>query len=125
MTYTAINIPGCSLGGVITNDPKSAWPVRLMASLFFCVSRHRDAVALLANATPMVDWFGGGDKAKVLSVGIPALAIIGRAACSISKPASANAFKPCRVPTHDDMKNDFKDVWKTISGQYAFCHTLM
>ena len=31
LTYTAINIPYCSLGGVITNDPKSAWPASPIA----------------------------------------------------------------------------------------------
>lgn len=43
VTYTAINIPYCSLGGVITNDPKE----RGLSGLSLRVSRHRDAVAIV------------------------------------------------------------------------------
>ncbi len=60
----------------------------------------------------MVDWFGSGDKAKRLSVGDDRAGDYRHGYVSVLLlPASANAFA-LPVPTRDDMKNDFKDVWK-------------
>ncbi|EHC75453.1 Phenylalanine-specific permease [Salmonella enterica subsp. enterica serovar Minnesota str. A4-603] len=73
VTYTAINIPYCSLGGVITNDPKER--VACQAYRFVLVG----IATLLLSLTllPMVDWFGGGDKAKGYQLAMTVLAIIG------------------------------------------------
>ncbi len=46
------------------------------------------------------------------------LAIIGMGMLRSAFASVRERVRPA-VPTHDDMKNDFKDVWKTISG-YAF-----
>ncbi|SUH11031.1 symporter [Salmonella enterica subsp. enterica] len=41
---------------------------------------------------PMVDWFGGGDKAKGYQLAMTVLAIIGMVCFCSALPASANAF---------------------------------
>ncbi len=107
VTYTAINIPYCSLGGVITNDPKER--VACQAYRFVLVG----IATLLLSLTllPMVDWFGGGDKAKGYQLAMTVLAIIGMGMFLFCFASVRERVRPA-VPTHDDMKNDFKDVWK-------------
>lgn len=105
--YTAINIPYFSLGGVITNDPKER--VACQAYRFVLVG----IATLLLSLTllPMVDWFGGGDKAKGYQLAMTVLAIIGMGMFLFCFASVRERVRPA-VPTHDDMKNDFKDVWK-------------
>ncbi len=107
VTYTAINIPYCSLGGVITNAPKER--VACQAYRFVLVG----IATLLLSLTllPMVDWFGGGDKAKGYQLAMTVLAIIGMGMFLFCFASVRERVRPA-VPTHDDMKNDFKDVWK-------------
>ncbi|EDW1154239.1 MFS transporter, partial [Salmonella enterica subsp. enterica] len=107
VTYTAINIPYCSLGGVITNDPKER--VACQAYRFVLVG----IATLLLSLTllPMVDWFGGGDKAKGYQLAMTVLAIIGMGMFLFCFASVRERVRPA-IPTHDDMKNDFKDVWK-------------
>ncbi|MBF4183473.1 MFS transporter [Enterobacter hormaechei] len=63
LTYTAINIPYCSLGGVITNDPKERVACQSYRFVMVGIATVRERV----------------------------------------RPA---------VQTHDELKNDLKDVWK-------------
>ena len=81
LTYTAINIPYCSLGGVITND------------------------------LPMADWFGGDDKAKGYQMAMTVLALIGTCMFLFCFATVRERVRPA-VQTHDELKNDLKDVWK-------------
>lgn len=60
VTYTAINIPYRSLGGVITNAPKG----RVACQVYRFVLVGIATLLLSLTLLPMVDWFGGGDKAK-------------------------------------------------------------
>ena len=60
LTYTAINIPYCSLGSVITNDPKE----RVACQSYRFVMVGIATLLLSLTLLPMADWFGGEDKAK-------------------------------------------------------------
>ncbi|WP_313159249.1 MFS transporter, partial [Mixta calida] len=58
LAYTAINIPYCSLGGVITNDPHE----RVSCQSYRFVMVGIATLILSLTLLPMTEWFGGGDK---------------------------------------------------------------
>ncbi|MDR8464264.1 MFS transporter, partial [Acinetobacter baumannii] len=60
ITYTAINIPYCSLGTVMTADPKE----RVACQSYRFVMVGIATLLLSLTLLPMADWFGGADKAK-------------------------------------------------------------
>lgn len=94
LTYTAINIPYCSLGGVITNDPQE----RVACQSYRFVMVGIATLLLSLTLLPMVDLFGGGDKAKGYQLAMTVLAIIGMCMfCSVSPrfvSAFARRYKP-------------------------------
>lgn len=73
LTYTAINIPYCSLGGVITNDPKE----RVACQSYRFVLVGIATLLLSLTLLPMADWFGGDNKAKGYQMAMTVLALIG------------------------------------------------
>ncbi len=58
LAYTAINIPYCALGGVITSVPQE----RVSLQSYRFALAMLGGLAVSAFTLPMVDWFGGGDK---------------------------------------------------------------
>jgi len=73
LTYTAINIPYCSLGGVITNDPKE----RVACQSYRFVMVGIATLLLSLTLLPMADWFGGDNKAKGYQMAMTVLALVG------------------------------------------------
>ena len=71
LTYTAINIPYCSLGGVITNDPKE----RVACQSYRFVMVGIATLLLSLTLLPMAEWFGGEDKAKGYQMAMTVLAL--------------------------------------------------
>ncbi|WDE10258.1 glycoside-pentoside-hexuronide (GPH):cation symporter [Thalassomonas haliotis] len=60
VAYTAINIPYCALGGVLTADARERVTVQSYRFVFGMLGG-----VIVAGATmPMVEWFGQGDTAK-------------------------------------------------------------
>jgi len=107
LTYTAINIPYCSLGGVITNDPKE----RVACQSYRFVMVGIATLLLSLTLLPMAEWFGGEDKAKGYQMAMTVLAFIGMCMFLFCFATVRERVRPA-VPTHDDMKKDMKDVWK-------------
>ncbi|MDP0983859.1 MFS transporter, partial [Klebsiella variicola] len=60
VTYPAINIPSCSLGTVMTADPKE----RVACQSYRFVRVGIATLLLSLTLLPMADWFGGADNAK-------------------------------------------------------------
>jgi len=60
IAYTAINIPYCALGGVITADAKERVTVQSYRFVFGMLG----GVIVAAATMPMVEYFGQGDSAK-------------------------------------------------------------
>jgi sugar (glycoside-pentoside-hexuronide) transporter len=107
LTYTAINIPYCSLGSVITNDPKE----RVACQSYRFVMVGIATLMLSLSLLPMVDWFGGGDKAKGYQWAMGILAVIGMCMFLYCFSTVRDRVRPA-VPSNDDLKADLKDVWK-------------
>ncbi|WP_314141689.1 MFS transporter [Buttiauxella noackiae] len=107
LTYTAINIPYCSLGSVITNDPKE----RVACQSYRFVMVGIATLILSLSLLPMVDWFGGGDKAKGYQMAMGVLAVLGMCMFLFCFSTVRERVRPA-VQTNDALKADLKDVWK-------------
>lgn len=107
LTYTAINIPYCSLGGVITSDPHER--VACQSYRFFMVGIA--TLILSSTLLPMADWFGGADKAKGYQMSMGVMAIIALFMFLFCFSTVKERIRPA-VPSKHALKADMKDVWK-------------
>lgn len=107
LTYTAINIPYCSLGGVITADPKE----RVSCQSYRFIMVGVATLILSSTLLPMADWFGGEDKAKGYQMAMGVLALIGLFMFLFCFATVRERIKPA-VPSNDALKQDLRDVWK-------------
>ena len=107
ITYTAINIPYCSLGTVMTADPKE----RVACQSYRFVMVGIATLLLSLTLLPMADWFGGADKAKGYQMAMTVLAFIGMCMFLFCFATVRERIHPA-VQTNDELKKDLKDVWK-------------
>jgi sugar (glycoside-pentoside-hexuronide) transporter len=107
LTYTAINIPYCSLGGVITADPHER--VACQSYRFFMVGIA--TLILSSTLLPMADFFGGADKAKGYQMSMGVMAIIALFMFLFCFSSVKERIQPA-VPSKHALKSDLKDVWK-------------
>lgn len=73
VAYTAINIPYCALGGVITDDAKERVTVQSYRFVFGMLG----GVIVAACTMPMVEYFGQGDKAKGYQITMALMSAMG------------------------------------------------
>jgi len=107
LTYTAINIPYCSLGGVITNDPGE----RVSCQSYRFVMVGIATLILSLSLLPMAEWFGGDNKARGYQMAMGVLALIGLAMFLFCFANVRERIRPA-TPSNDDLKQDLRDVWK-------------
>ncbi|MDW8844766.1 MFS transporter [Erwinia sp. MMLR14_017] len=107
LTYTAINIPYCSLGGVITNDPGE----RVSCQSYRFVMVGIATLILSLSLLPMAEWFGGENRARGYQMAMSVLALIGLCMFLFCFATVRERIRPA-VPSNDDMKADLRDVWK-------------
>ncbi|WJV66227.1 MFS transporter [Pectobacteriaceae bacterium CE70] len=107
LAYTAINIPYCSLGGVITNDPGER--VSCQSYRFVMVGIATLILSLLL--LPLAEWFGGDNKAHGYQMAMGVLATIGLFMFLFSFATVRERITPA-VPGNDDIKADLKGAWK-------------
>ncbi|MBN1113960.1 MAG: MFS transporter [Oligoflexia bacterium] len=107
LMYTAINVPYCSLGGVITDEPKER--VSLNGIRFFLVF----AAGMVVSATtlPLVDWLGGGDKAKGYQLAmmiLGAVSVLAFWVCFATTRERINT--PCGKQSFRSFLKDYKNL---------------
>ncbi|KOC88937.1 glycoside-pentoside-hexuronide (GPH):cation symporter [Winslowiella iniecta] len=107
LAYTAINIPYCSLGGVITNDPGE----RVSCQSYRFVMVGIATLILSLSLLPLAEWFGGEDKARGYQMAMGVMAVIGLCMFLFCFATVRERIKPA-VPSNDQLKADLKDVWK-------------
>lgn len=73
MVYTAINIPYCALGGVLTASPSERVSVQSYRFVFAMLG----GVIVASCTLPLVDWFGSGDSAKGYQLTMTAMSLFG------------------------------------------------
>ncbi|MDY4348807.1 MFS transporter [Pectobacterium brasiliense] len=107
LTYTAINIPYCSLGGVITADPHE----RVSCQSYRFIMVGIATLILSSTLLPMAEWFGGEDKARGYQMSMGVMAIIALFMFLFCFATVQERIKPA-IPTNDALKADLRDVWK-------------
>ncbi|QCR37139.1 glycoside-pentoside-hexuronide (GPH):cation symporter [Nissabacter sp. SGAir0207] len=107
LTYTAINIPYCSLGGVITADPHER--VSCQSYRFFMVGIA--TLILSSTLLPMAEFFGGADRARGYQMSMGVMAVIALFMFLFCFATVRERIQPA-VPTRDALKSDLKDAWK-------------
>ncbi len=108
LIYTAINIPYCALGGVITGDTQER--VSLNSYRFFLATA---AGVLVASTTlPLVDLLGGDNPQKGYQL---AMGLFGTLAIALFL-ASFFLTKERVVQAVDKGTNFFKDLWVLLSN---------
>ncbi|MBX9495839.1 MFS transporter [Yersinia enterocolitica] len=107
LSYTAINIPYCSLGGVITSDPKE----RVSCQSYRFIMVGIATLILSMTLLPMAEWFGGADKARGYQMAMGVLATIAFFMFLFCFMTVKERIKPA-IPTNDALKSDLRDVWK-------------
>ncbi|WP_145520634.1 glycoside-pentoside-hexuronide (GPH):cation symporter [Yersinia mollaretii] len=112
LAYTAINIPYCSLGGVITSDPKE----RVSCQSYRFIMVGIATLILSMTLLPMAEWFGGvnfgvASKARGYQMAMGVLATIAFFMFLFCFATVKERIKPA-IPTHDALKADLRDVWK-------------
>ena len=107
LTYTAINIPYCSLGGVITNDPGE----RVSCQSYRFVMVGVATLILSLTLLPLADWFGGDNKARGYQMAMGVMALVALVMFLFCFATVRERIRPA-APTNDDIKNDLRDAWK-------------
>lgn len=107
LAYTAIGVPYCSLGSVITNDPQE----RVSCQSYRFVMVGIATLILSLTLLPMVEWFGNGDKAKGYQWAMAVLAVLAMCMYLFCFSTVHERIHPA-VPTNNDLKSDLKDIWK-------------
>jgi len=107
MVYTAINIPYCALGGVLTADPKERVSVQSYRFVFAMLG----GVLVSACTLPLVDYFGAGDKAKGYQLTILAMSILGVGMFLACFYGTKERVQP-PAAKQGSMKSDFKMLWQ-------------
>jgi len=73
VAYTAINIPYCALGGVLTADAKERVTIQSYRFVFGMLG----GVIVAGLTMPMVEYFGAGDKAKGYQITMILMSLMG------------------------------------------------
>jgi len=107
MTYTAINIPYCGLGGVITADAKERVTVQSYRFVFAMLG----GVIVASTTMPMVQWLGQGDTAKGYQLTMIAMSSLG---CILFLLCFIGTKERVKVPVNQNlsMKVSFKSLWQ-------------
>lgn len=115
MVYTAINIPYCALGGVLTADPKERVSVQSYRFVFAMLG----GLLVSGLTLPLVDFLGQGDKAKGYQLTITAMSILGVAmflVCFWGTKERLHPPKDQSLNFKQDLLNLLKnDQWRILS----------
>lgn len=107
IAYTAINIPYCGLGGVITADAKERVTVQSYRFVFGMLGG-----VIVASATmPMVTWFGEGDTAKGYQLTMVAMSTFGFVLFLLCFLGTKERVSPPKNQ-QSSMKENLQSLWQ-------------
>ncbi len=107
LVYTAINIPYCALGGVLTADPAERVSIQSYRFVFAMLG----GVLVSACTLPLVDYFGAGDKAKGYQLTIAAMSVLGVVMFLLCFAGTKERLQP-PAATQGSLKRDFQALWQ-------------
>ena len=115
MVYTAINIPYCALGGVLTADPKERVSVQSYRFVFAMLG----GLLVSGLTLPLVEFLGKCDQAKGYQLTILAMSILGVAmflACFWGTKERLHPPKDQNSTFKQDVKHLLQnDQWRILS----------
>ncbi|MBU0913077.1 MAG: glycoside-pentoside-hexuronide (GPH):cation symporter [Gammaproteobacteria bacterium] len=107
IAYTAINIPYCALGGVMTDDPTQ----RVSIQSYRFVLAMLGGLLVTTLTLPMVDWLGEGDKAKGYQLTIAVMSLFGMLMFLLCFLGTKERVSP--PPSQiSALKPELKSLWK-------------
>ncbi|RKR03511.1 GPH family glycoside/pentoside/hexuronide:cation symporter [Kushneria sinocarnis] len=112
LLYTAVNIPYCALGGVITSDHRErvscqSWRFVLVGVAYLILN---------SGLLPLVEWFGGGDEAFGFQITMGLM-------CVIALGMYAFCFATVReriTPPVQSSRNPWRDL-RTLAANPKWC----
>ena len=107
ITYTAINIPYCALGGVLTSDAKERVTVQSYRFVFGMLG----GVIVAACTMPLVEYFGQGDTAKGYQMAMTAMSILGFVLFLLCFVGTKERIKQPKSQSQS-MLNSAKSLWQ-------------
>ncbi len=107
MVYTAINIPYCALGGVLTAEPKERVSVQSVRFVFAMLG----GLMVTALTGPLVAYFGQGDQAKGYQLAILTMSVLGVVMFFLCFWGTKERLSP-PVSQQSNIKADFKALWQ-------------
>ena len=114
--YTAINIPYCALGAVITSNPKE----RLSVQSYRFVLASAGGLMVSALTLHLVDLLGGGDKARGYQLAVATMSVLGIAMFFICFAYTRERVTPVNdkpQPLATSVKGLFSnEQWLLLSG---------
>jgi GPH family glycoside/pentoside/hexuronide:cation symporter len=123
IAYTAINIPYCGLGGVITADAKERVTVQSYRFVFGMLG----GVIVAAATMPMVQWLGEGDTAKGYQLTMVAMSSLGVVLFLLCFLGTKERVKPPEKQ-QSSMKDNLQSLWKNdqwrilcVASFYLLC----
>ncbi|PQV89258.1 glycoside-pentoside-hexuronide family transporter [Cronobacter sakazakii] len=113
LMYTVVNIPYCALGGVITSDPQQRISLQSWRFVLATAGGMLSTVLMM----PLVNFFGGEDKAFGFQAGIAVLAAVAflmLAFCFFTTKERVEA-----PPNTSTMREDLRDIlqndqWRVV-----------
>ena len=123
IAYTAINIPYCALGGVITADAKERVTVQSYRFVFGMLG----GVIVAACTMPMVEYFGQGDNAKGYQYTMGLMSLMGLVmflACFFGTKERIEQPKEQQISFKESAKSLWQnDQWRILCFAAAFLLT--
>lgn len=123
LVYTAVNIPYCALGGVMTKDPQER--VSLQSYRFVCA--FIGGLLVSALTLPLVDALGQGDKAKGYQLTILLMSIAGVVMFLLCFAGTRERVQPLaeqQGSVRDGLKALWQnDQWRVLSVAALFLLT--
>lgn len=107
LVYTAVNIPYCALGGVMTKDPQER--VSLQSYRFVCA--FIGGLLVSALTLPLVDTLGQGDKAKGYQLTILLMSIAGVLMFLLCFAGTRERVKPVSEQ-QGNVREGLKALWQ-------------
>ena len=108
LVYTAINIPYCALGAVLTADPKERVSVQSYRFVFAMLG----GLMVTALTLPLVEFFGQGDRAKGYQLTIMAMSALGVLMFLACFYGTKERINPPKEAVSQSYMDNFRQLWK-------------
>ena len=121
LVYTAINIPYCALGAVLTADPKERVSVQSYRFVFAMLG----GLMVTALTLPLVEFFGQGDRAKGYQLTIMAMSVLGVLMFLACFYGTKERINPPKEAVSHGYIDNFRQLWQNdqwrVLALVAFC----